>query len=91
MKTTEPIRNKKQIRKLVEYYLKQGQIRNYVIIVMALYTALRISDILSIGWNDVYDFTNGRVRQTLTLTEKKTGKIKTIALHESIILSYIKR
>ena len=44
MSTTEPIRNKHQIRELADYYLKQGQIRNYVLIVMSLHTALRISE-----------------------------------------------
>ena len=85
MKNTEPIRDKRKIRELAEYYLNLGQIRNHVLIVMGLYTALRISDILKLCWDDVYDFTNGCVRRNITLTEKKTGKVKTIALHADII------
>jgi integrase len=85
MKTTEPIRDKRKIRQLAEYYRKRGQIRNYVLIVMGLHTALRISDLLRLRWEDVFDFVNGRVRQNITITEKKTGKTKTIALHANII------
>ena len=84
MKTTEPIRDKRQIRQLVDYYLKRGQIRNYVLIVMGIHTALRISDLLRLRWDDVYDFASGRVRQRVTITEKKTGKTKTIALHKNV-------
>jgi len=50
MKTTEPIRDKHQITQLVDYYLKQGQVRNHVLIVMAVHTALRISDLLLLRW-----------------------------------------
>jgi integrase len=85
MKTTEPIRNKNQVRELIEYYLKLGKIRNYVLIVISIYTALRISDILSLSWDDVYDFKNRRVCKTLTLKEKKTGKAKIIALNKNLI------
>ena len=85
MKTTQPIRNKNQVRALAEYYLKNGQIRNYVLIVMGLYTALRISDLLRLQWKDVYDFNKRCVRTNITIIEKKTGKSKSIALNAGII------
>jgi len=76
MKNTEPIRDKNQIRELVEYYLKRGQIRNHVLIVMALYTILRISDLLQLRWDDVYDFKNQRFRKNITLIEKRQARQK---------------
>jgi integrase len=85
MKTTEPIRNKHQVRELAAYYLKRGQLRNYVLVVMGLYTALRISDLLRLRWSDVYDFENRRVRNSVTIAEKKTGKVKIIAFNPAII------
>ena len=85
MATTQPIRSKNQIRELAAYYLNLGQIRNYVLLVFGLYTALRISDILRLTWNDVYDFTNKRVRSSINIIEKKTRKQKTIALNSKII------
>jgi integrase len=85
MKTTQPIRDKNQVNQLVNYYLHRGQIRNQLLIVASIFTALRISDLLRLTWNDVYSFDNKRVRRYITLTEKKTGKSKTIALNKNII------
>jgi len=83
--TTQPIRSKKQIHELTAHYLKFGQLRNHVLIVITLYTALRISDVLRISWDDVYDFAANKVKKSITIIEKKTGKPKTIALHRAII------
>jgi len=85
MATTQPIRNKKHIHELTAYYLKLGQLRNHVLIVVALHTALRISDILRLSWDDVYDFQTKKIKKSITIVEKKTGKQKTIALHSTII------
>jgi integrase len=82
--TTQPIRNKNQVRELANYYLKRGEIRNHVLIVMGVHTALRISDLLRIKWDDVYDFERRRVRESVSITERKTGKTKLIALNERI-------
>jgi integrase len=85
MATTQPIREKEQIEKLIQYYLVKGQHRNFLLIIMSLYTALRISDTLRLRWNDVYDFARNKVRVSISLTEKKTGKPKTIALNDVIL------
>jgi integrase len=85
MKATEPIRNKRNIRKLMTYYLNLGQVRNHVLIVLGLRTALRVSDILRLRWDDVYNFEHRCVKKNITITEQKTGKAKTIALHPDII------
>jgi len=85
MATTQPIRDKKQLGKLSSYFLKLGQLRNHSLIAVSLHTALRISDILNLKWDDVYDFGAKKVKKSITLTEKKTKKSKTIALHGFII------
>ena len=85
MATTEPIRNKQQIRQLSEYYLNRGQTRNYVLVILGVHTALRISDLLRLRWDDVYDFENHRVRTDVTIIEKKTRKPKTFALNKDAI------
>ena len=85
MATTQPIRNKQQVRELSMYYLTHGQLRNHVLIVVGLHTALRISDLLRLKWDDVYDFERNRVRSSITIVEKKTHKQKTIALNNKII------
>lgn len=85
MAATEPIRDKKQVKALGEYFLKRGQLRNYVMVVMGVHTLLRISDLLRVKWSDVYDEQQRTFRTHITVTEKKTGKRKTIALHKQVI------
>ena len=85
MSATQPIRNKHQVRELAGYYLKRGEFRNHLLIVMGVHTALRISDLLRLTWDDVYDFGHKRFRESVTINEKKTGKSKTIALNKTII------
>ena len=82
---TEPIRNKKHIRQLAEYYLNKGKLRNYLLIILGVYTALRISDLLSLKWGDVYNFELGEFRKHINLTEKKTGKAKSIAVNKQAV------
>jgi integrase len=85
MKVTQPIRDKNQVCALTAYYQNKGEPRNCLLIIICIYTALRISDILRLTWGDVYDFTAKRIRTSITLTEKKTGKTKIIALNAKII------
>jgi integrase len=84
MSATEPIRNKHRVRALIDYYLKRGQMRNHLLIVLGVCTALRVSDLLRLRWDDVYDFKRRRVRESLALTEKKTGKTKIVALNKRV-------
>lgn len=85
MAATEPIRDKKNVGRMASYYLKKGQLRNYVLIIMGVHTALRISDLLRLTWDDVYDFSAKCFRSHIRITEKKTGKSKTVALNKEII------
>ncbi len=81
MATTEPIRNKKELKKLADYFLNKGELRNYVLIVLGTCTALRISDLLNLKWSDICD-ENGKFYNRITLTEHKTGKEKSVALNK---------
>ena len=85
MKSTQPIRDKRQVRRLVDYYLKKGNVRNHALIVLSVFTALRISDILRLRWDDVYDFELGCVLASFSITEKKTGKQKSVALNPAVV------
>lgn len=85
MAATEPIRDKRQLRALSEYFLKRWQFRNYALIVMGAHTALRISDLLRLRWADVYDEERQKFRTHVTITERKTGKSKTIALNKRVL------
>lgn len=45
MSTSQPIRNRKDLQKLKEYYYKTEQnLRNYALICLGINSALRISD-----------------------------------------------
>ncbi|MCL2198690.1 MAG: tyrosine-type recombinase/integrase [Defluviitaleaceae bacterium] len=85
MALTQPIRDRKHVKAILKYYKYRAEHRNQLLIVIAIYTALRISDILRIRCEQVYDFKNRRVRKHLQLTEKKTGKNKIIELNKAII------
>ena len=85
MATTEPIRDKQQLRELAGYWLKRGNFRNYALIVLGVCTALRIGDLLRLTWDDVYDDEGDIFRSHITITEKKTGKSKQIALNKQAV------
>lgn len=85
MAATEPIRDKNQLKALGEYFLKRGQRRNYTLVVLGAHTVLRISDLLRLKWADVYDEERQEFRAHITITEKKTGKTKTIALNKQAL------
>ena len=85
MAAADPIRDPKELYQLADYWLKRGKYRNYVQIVLGAHTALRISDLLRLTWNDVYNEERAEFRTHLNLTEKKTGKQKSIALNQKAI------
>ena len=85
MAATEPFRDKQKLRQLARYFLQRGQVRNYTMLILGVHTALRVGDLLYLAWDDVYDEKSDEYYTHVTLTEKKTGKIKTIALNRHVI------
>ncbi len=85
MATTQPIREKKNVRELAEYYRRRGKLRNYALILLGVHTALRISDLLRLRWEDVYDFDTGNIKASITITEKKTKKTKSFPLNRAVV------
>ncbi len=92
MSTAQPIRRKDQLVQFKNFYLsREENIRNYTLVAMGLNTALRISDILRLTWEDVFD--GDKVRSHITVKEKKTGKENRILLNKElkrILISYRK-
>ena len=85
MSTTEPIRNKTDLQKFMDYYAAiQPNPRNQALILLGLYTALRIGDILQLKWRMVYDFNKHHFFDHIYVNEQKTGKINRILLNREV-------
>lgn len=78
MEFVHPIRDKKKINKMKKI-LRRQSIRNYCIFVLGINSALRVSDLLSLKIGDVVDGF-GKVKSSIVLREKKTGKSKQFKL-----------
>ena len=85
MAVTQPIRNAKDVRKLEAYYLRRKEWRNYLLVVFGLHSALRISDLLRLSWEDVYDFQRHTFREHVIVTESKTRKARRFPLNKKVI------
>lgn len=94
MGTTQPIREKDDLKRFLDYYQnRHPNIRNYALVTFGLHTALRISDILNLNWKDVYDFKDKCFRDHLILREQKTRKQNMVALNchlKEILNTYMK-
>ncbi len=81
MSTTQPIRDKNQLEQFKDYYKNEKpNPRNHTLILVSLNTALRISDLLSLTYDMVYD--GEKVRTHVELTEQKTGKGNLLCLNK---------
>ena len=86
MSTTQPIRNTQQLQKFKDYYRKEKpNSRNYVMCILGLNMALRITDILHLKWQNIYDFSENICLSHVTVVEQKTGKLNIIALNHAVV------
>lgn len=85
MGKTQPIKEIEQINLLKNYFLEKGELRNYALIVTGLNTSLRISDIVSLRWQDVYNYKENDYKKHLSIIEKKTKKVNTVAINSAIV------
>ena len=85
MNTAEPIRDSLELTRFKEYYRSVNpNTRNYLLIIMGLNTALRISDVLKLKWKDVYDFKNKKYKRYIYINEQKTKKSTQIFINKNI-------
>ncbi|MBU2700100.1 integrase [Sporomusaceae bacterium BoRhaA] len=76
MKYVEPIRSKQQID-AVKSYLKDQNLRDWLLFVLGINSGLRISDLLLLKINDV------KTKDRIVIREKKTGKIKDFPISDT--------
>ena len=79
MKEVEPIRDLKKVEAM-KRYLKGKNTRDYALFVVGLNLALRISDLLSLQWEDILD-PIGKFK-AIRIIEGKTKKRRTIHLNK---------
>lgn len=86
MSTTLPIKDKERLEMMKNYYktVKENP-RNYLLVITSMNTALRISDVLTLKWKDVYSVSQCRYKSHITLKEQKTGKNNTLLLNQAVI------
>lgn len=85
---TSPIRTKEEIEKMKDYYLSKNNYRDYTLFVIGINTALRISDLLRLKWQNVYDTQARRYKNHIDIYEQKTKKHAVIALNSSCIAAF---
>ena len=81
MGTTQPIKNKHDIQRLKEYFLRKDELRNYTMVTLALNTSLRIGDLLQLKWENVYNFDTKKYKVHIVVREQKTHKQNIIPLN----------
>ena len=90
MSTAQPIRSNDELNLFKEFYLNnRPNVRNYALICIGLNSALRISDVLQLRWEDVYDFKNEHFLKHIIIIEKKTNKETRIAINDKSEMKYI--
>lgn len=81
-KTVDPIKSKKEIQ-AVKNYLSGKNLRDYTIFVVGINSALRVSDIVKLKWEDVfYEFEE--LKNEIRIIEKKTNKQKVFPINQSM-------
>lgn len=85
MGTTQPLKKVEEVQELKEYFKAKGICRDFVLVTLGLNTALRISDMLSLKWKNVYDFRNKKFYTHIQIYEQKTGKLNRVYLNQAVL------
>ena len=75
----EPIRDTETIQKIASYFLNRGELRNYALFVTGINVGLRVSDLLSLRFKNIFN-EDGSVKAEILIEEKKTKKRRKIGL-----------
>jgi integrase len=83
MNFVEPIRDRKRIAQIKNLLRGQGRIRDLLLFVVGINTALRISDVLRLRISDFID-ERQHVRRRFWIREQKRGKRQEVVVNDSI-------
>lgn len=83
MEFVEPIRDRKKIE-AIKKLLRGSNLRDYVLFTLGINSGLRVSDLLLLQVSDVRD-EKGKVKDRVSIREKKTGKSKTFPFSDTVV------
>lgn len=83
MEFVQPIRDRKKIE-AIKKVLRGSKLRDYVLFTLGINSGLRVSDLLKLNVSDVLD-EKGRVKDRITIRERKTGKAKAFPFSDTVI------
>lgn len=86
MNTVSPIRDKKQLEAM-KSFLKGKDVRDYLLFMVGISSALRVSDILRLQVKDIW--TGKKPTEFIKLNEMKTGKSKRFPITKNLSKSII--
>ena len=81
MERVDPIRDKKKLEAMKKY-LKGQSVRDYLMFMVGISSALRISDILMLKVSDVWD--GNKIPTCIRVRENKTDKLKTFPITKNL-------
>lgn len=86
--SVQPLRTQEEINAVAQYLMSKGRyaLRNWMIFIFGICTGLRCSDIVCRQWKDVVD-EYGNVRNAIFVTERKTGKKRTIQIDDRLYMA----
>ena len=85
MGTTQPIKDTTELKRFKNYYASIcPNERNLLLVTTGLNTALRIGDILTLRYEDIYNYSKHRLRTHITVHEHKTGKTNRIYMNDEL-------
>jgi integrase len=82
LKVVQPIRDLKQLE-AVKGYLRGKNKRDYLLFMVGISSALRISDILKLQVSHVWD--GKKAKEFIEINEKKTGKYKRFPITKNLV------
>lgn len=77
IKVVEPIRSKKDLKRIIEWF-NENHPKYSVLFLLGITSGLRISDILNLNVDDVLN------KQSITIREKKTDKVKSFPIRKDV-------
>lgn len=75
----EPIKSEENIDRMIQWCLDRGKIRDAVILVFGFNLGLRVSDLLTLRYKDIFD-ESGEPRDHIVITEQKTRNTKSMVV-----------